>query len=421
MNYKPTNIKIIIPLPLTINGNDNILLSNIIRNTSSFAINASQNFITLENEQMINILNNLSQHLPQQTINIITDSNIKINQYLSEIDSLNKNKQFDMVKYLEYEAYKQLIKINSILASYLIKTYMLSQQNNDINQQNNDINQQNNDINQQFTQHVIKLNSKAQSLLNSELLINEALNTFNLGDKEKADILINEALKELIKVDIIIKYDDLISKSSATTDNKLQQELLVEAQKQNFKLASLNKLNQLKESALRAKNENNITLATDLLNTANQEEIKFKSLIKSEIYKNEASNDINDGNIEDATKKTEKSNKYDIKYNTITTAQTYVDEINKSLEKGEVEEAKKYKNVLQSLTVKQPESNNIENDNYVYVDNSNLDSESDNLYNIVFNTTNEEDNLNIKSFNNEELKQYNDVIAYSGSDYASLN
>ncbi len=130
---------------------------------------------------------------------------------------------------------------------------------------------------------------------------------------------------------------------------------------------------------------------------------------------------INEGKLDDATKKTEKSNKYDNKYNTITTAQVYVDEINKSLENGNIDEANKYKNILQTITVKKPDSNNIDsNDNYVYIDDSNLESESDNLYNVVFNINKNDEEINIKPLNNEEIKKNNNIIAYSGTDYASL-
>ena len=93
------------------------------------------------------------------------------------------------------------------------------------------------------------------------------------------------------------------------------------------------------------------------------------------------------------------------------------------------------KNILKTLTTKQPDSNNIGiSDNYVYVDNSNLDSESDNLYDIVFNINNDNDNEDKQSeekIDQLKLVKDNDVIpivqdeqinddiaAYSGTDYA---
>jgi len=402
-----TKYNVILPLPLLINGTDNTLLGNIILNSSSFVTEASQNILNNNNTTITSILNNL----PQQSIDIINDAYLKITQNLLKIETSKNNS--DLIKYYEFELYKQLIKINSMIKSYYAK----------INATKAEI-EKNNQVSE-YIDTSIKENSKAESLLNSDFLLIEAIKS---NDNEKTDIFINEYLKELVKVDIIIKYDNLIEQAKnfkQNGNNIKEQEILNDALKQSLKLSTLNKINQLKESALRSKNENNINLAMDFISEADKEYVKFKSLLKSEIYKNEAEIASNDGNIEDASKKIEKSKNYDKKYNTISIGQTYINQINKLLNEGKVEEAEIYKNMLQKITTKQPEFNNIgQNDNYVYVDNSNVDSDTDNLYDVVFNINKNEneENEDVEETKKEDepKKEENNVIGYSGYDYATI-
>ena len=86
--------------------------------------------------------------------------------------------------------------------------------------------------------------------------------------------------------------------------------------------------------------------------------------------------------------------------------------------------------MLEKIVIKQPDSNNIGiNDNYVYVDNTKLDSDSDNLYDVVFNINkynedNEDNDENEdKDEENEIVNQIDDknfVIGYTGDDYATV-